>query len=146
MTSTPPPREPPTRHRRRQAKPQRRPELPDLSSAPRGVVSPVRLAHPHREHPNGARGDGRAGLCENLNRVIGVVLLVCLILYLVPATSILGAVLLTGYLGGAVATNMLTEQPIISTTLFPIYVGIFVWGGLFLRDARVRSIVPVRRA
>ncbi len=70
----------------------------------------------------------------------------CLILYLVPATSILGAVLLTGYLGGAVATNMLTEQPIISTTLFPIYVGIFVWGGLFLRDARVRSIVPVRRA
>lgn len=41
---------------------------------------------------------------------------------------------------------MLTEQPIISTTLFPIYVGIFVWGGLFLRDARVRSIVPVRRA
>lgn len=86
------------------------------------------------------------GFAENLNRVIGVVLLVCLILYLVPATSILGAVLLTGYLGGAVATNMLTEQPIISTTLFPIYVGIFVWGGLFLRDARVRSIVPVRRA
>ncbi|UOT01377.1 DoxX family protein [Rhodococcus opacus] len=86
------------------------------------------------------------GFAENLNRVIGAVLLVCLILYLVPATSILGAVLLTGYLGGAVATNMLTEQPIISTTLFPIYVGIFVWGGLFLRDARVRSIVPVRRA
>ncbi|ANS28774.1 hypothetical protein WSS_A30754 [Rhodococcus opacus M213] len=86
------------------------------------------------------------GFAENVNRVIGVVLLVCLILYLVPATSILGAVLLTGYLGGAVATNMLTEQPIISTTLFPIYVGIFVWGGLFLRDARVRSIVPVRRA
>lgn len=62
------------------------------------------------------------GFAENLNRVIGVVLLVCLILYIVPATSILGAVLLTGYLGGAVATNMLTEQPIISTTLFPIYV------------------------
>lgn len=85
------------------------------------------------------------GFAENLNRVIGVVLLVCLILYVVPATSILGAVLLTGYLGGAVATNMLTEQPIVSTTLFPIYVGIFVWGGLYLRDPLVRSIMPVRR-
>ncbi|MDI9949106.1 MULTISPECIES: DoxX family protein [unclassified Rhodococcus (in: high G+C Gram-positive bacteria)] len=86
------------------------------------------------------------GFAENLNRVIGIVLLVCLILYIVPATAILGAVLLTGYLGGAVATNMLTEQPVVSTTLFPIYVGIFVWGGLYLRDARVRSIMPVRRA
>ena len=86
------------------------------------------------------------GFAENLNRVIGVVLLVCLILYIVPVTSILGAVLLTGYLGGAVATNMLTEQPIVSTTLFPSYVGIFVWGGLYLRDPLVRSIMPVRRA
>ncbi|MGV9870283.1 DoxX family protein [Rhodococcus koreensis] len=85
------------------------------------------------------------GFAENLNRVIGVVLLVCLALYVVPATSILGAVLLTGYLGGAVATNMLTEQPIASVTLFPIYVGILVWGGLYLRDPRVRSIMPVRR-
>ncbi|MDV7269246.1 DoxX family protein, partial [Rhodococcus oxybenzonivorans] len=55
------------------------------------------------------------------------------------------AVLLTGYLGGAVATNMLTEQPLFSTILFPVYVGIFVWGGLWLRDAGVRTIMPIRR-
>jgi len=86
------------------------------------------------------------GFDPSLNRVIGIVLLVCLVLYVVPMTSILGAVLLTGYLGGAVATNLLTEQPIVSTTLFPIYTGIFVWGGLYLRDNGVRTIMPLRRA
>ncbi|AWK70467.1 hypothetical protein CBI38_01680 [Rhodococcus oxybenzonivorans] len=85
------------------------------------------------------------GFDENIAVVIGIVMLVCLVLYLVPATSILGAVLLTGYLGGAVATNMLTEQPLFSTILFPVYVGIFVWGGLWLRDAGVRTIMPIRR-
>ncbi|MFZ2528314.1 MAG: DoxX family protein [Rhodococcus sp. (in: high G+C Gram-positive bacteria)] len=85
------------------------------------------------------------GFDPGLNRVFGVVLLVCLIAYVVPATSILGAVLLTGYLGGAVATNLLTEQPIVSTTLFPIYTGILVWGGLWLRDLEVRRIMPLRR-
>ncbi|WP_068161163.1 DoxX family protein [Rhodococcus phenolicus] len=85
------------------------------------------------------------GFDPGLNRVFGVVLLVCLIAYVVPATSILGAVLLTGYLGGAVATNLLTEQPVVSTTLFPIYTGIFVWGGLWLRDLEVRRIMPLRR-
>ena len=85
------------------------------------------------------------GFDPSLNRVFGIVLLVCLIAYVVPATSILGAVLLTGYLGGAVATNLLTEQPIVSTTLFPIYTGIFVWGGLWLRDLGVRRIMPIRR-
>lgn len=85
------------------------------------------------------------GFDPSLNRVFGVVLLICLVLYVVPTTAILGAVLLTGYLGGAVATNLLTEQPIVSTTLFPIYTGIFVWGGLWLRDNGVRSIMPLRR-
>ncbi|MFE3289607.1 DoxX family protein [Rhodococcus sp. NPDC059234] len=85
------------------------------------------------------------GFDPSLNRVFGVVLAACLILYVIPATSILGAVLLTGYLGGAVATNLLTEQPILSTTLAPIYFGILVWGGLYLRDARVRAIMPLVR-
>ncbi|MGV9744982.1 DoxX family protein [Rhodococcus zopfii] len=85
------------------------------------------------------------GFDPSLNRVFGIVLLVCLIAYVIPASSILGAVLLTGYLGGAVATNLLTEQPIVSTTLFPIYTGIFVWGGLWLRDLEVRRIMPIRR-
>ncbi|RVW09419.1 DoxX family protein [Prescottella agglutinans] len=77
--------------------------------------------------------------------IMGVVMLACLALYLVPVTSILGAVLLTGYLGGAVACNILTEQPLLSTILSPVYVGIFVWGGLYLRDARVRAIMPLVR-
>lgn len=85
------------------------------------------------------------GFDPSLNRVFGIVLLVCLIAYVIPASSILGAVLLTGYLGGAVATNLLAEQPIVSTTLFPIYTGIFVWGGLWLRDLEVRRIMPIRR-
>ncbi len=85
------------------------------------------------------------GFDPSLNRVIGAVLLVSLVLYVVPVTSILGAVLLTGYLGGGVTSNMLTEQPIVSTTLFPIYVGILVWGGLYLRDTAVRAIMPLRR-
>jgi len=84
------------------------------------------------------------GFDPSLNRVFGVVLLICLIAYVLPPTAILGAVLLTGYLGGAVATNLLTEQPIASTTLFPIYTGIFVWGGLWLRDNGVRRIMPLR--
>ncbi len=84
------------------------------------------------------------GFDPSLNRVFGVVLLICLIAYVLPPTAILGAVLLTGYLGGAVATNLLTEQPIVSTTLFPIYTGIFVWGGLWLRDIGVRRIMPIR--
>ncbi|QOV99060.1 DoxX family protein [Rhodococcus pyridinivorans] len=84
------------------------------------------------------------GFDPSLNRVFGVVLLICLIAYVLPPTAILGAVLLTGYLGGAVATNLLTEQPIVSTTLFPIYTGILVWGGLWLRDIGVRRIMPVR--
>jgi hypothetical protein len=85
------------------------------------------------------------GFDPSLNRVFGVVLLICLALYVLPVTSILGAVLLTGYLGGAVATNLLTEQPILSTTLAPIYFGILVWGGLYLRDLRVRAIMPLVR-
>lgn len=85
------------------------------------------------------------GFPEYAPYVMGVVMLVCLALYLLPVTAILGAVLLTGYLGGAVACNMLTEQPLMSTILSPVYVGILVWGGLLLRDAEVRRILPVRR-
>ncbi|MCL4467687.1 MAG: DoxX family protein [Deltaproteobacteria bacterium] len=77
--------------------------------------------------------------------VIGLILLVCTIIYVIPATSILGAVLLTGYLGGAVATNLRIGNPLFSNTLFPVYFGILVWGGLFLRDRRLRSLLPIRK-
>lgn len=77
--------------------------------------------------------------------VIGTVLLVCLALYLVPRTAVLGAVLLTGYLGGAVCAQLRIEAPLFSNLLFPVYVGVFVWLGLYLRDERVRQMIAPRR-
>ncbi len=73
--------------------------------------------------------------------VIGVVLAICLALYLVPRTSLLGAVLLTGYLGGAVCAQLRIEAPLFSTMLFPVYTGIVVWVALYLRSAQLRQIV-----
>jgi hypothetical protein len=76
---------------------------------------------------------------------IGVIELVALVLYLVPRTSVLGAVVMTGYLGGAIATHVRVGSPLPSHTLFPIYVALLVWGGLYLRDARLRELLPLRR-
>ena len=73
--------------------------------------------------------------------VIGGVLLVCLAAYLIPRTSILGAVLLTGYLGGAVCAQLRIEAPLFSTLLFPVYFGILVWVALYLRSAQLRQLV-----
>ena len=84
----------------------------------------------------------RLGYSESVIVPIGAVLVVCTILYLVPATSILGAILLTGYLGGAVATHVRVGEgwfPII----FPIVFGILIWLGIYLRDVRLRSLVPL---
>jgi hypothetical protein len=76
---------------------------------------------------------------------IGVVELLCVVAYLVPGTSVAGAVLLTGYLGGAVATHLRMESPLWTHVLSPVYVGLFVWGGLLLRDPALRAFLPVRR-
>ena len=76
---------------------------------------------------------------------VGVILLVCLATYLIPQTAVLGAILLTGYLGGAVATHFRIGSPLFTHMLFPVYIGILVWLGLFLREPRLRSIVPFRR-
>jgi hypothetical protein len=72
---------------------------------------------------------------------LGVVLLAATILYLVPRTAVLGAVVLTGYLGGAIATHVRVSNPMFSHTLFPIYVAMSIWGGLYLRDRRLRSLL-----
>lgn len=85
------------------------------------------------------------GLRDEMTPVIGVVLLVCLVLYLVPRTAFLGAVLLTGYLGGAVLTNWRVDKPLFSTVLFAVYVGILAWGALYLRDPKVRQVMPIVR-
>ena len=73
---------------------------------------------------------------------LGGVLLLCVVAYVIPSTSVLGAVLLTGYLGGAVATHVRVQNPLFSHILFPIYVALFVWGGLVLRNARLRALFP----
>jgi hypothetical protein len=70
---------------------------------------------------------------------------VCLVLYLVPRTAPLGAVLWTGYFGGAVATHLRVDNPLVSHVLFPVYVAALVWGGLYLRDARVRALLGPAR-
>jgi hypothetical protein len=76
---------------------------------------------------------------------IGVVLLACLALYLIPRSALVGAVLLTGFLGGAVATNVHVGQPLFTHVLFPIYVATLIWGGLYLRDPRVRALLSRAR-
>jgi hypothetical protein len=76
---------------------------------------------------------------------IGLIELVCLVLYLVPRTSVLGALLLTGYLGGAIASHLRIGSPLLGYTLFPIYVAVMLWGGLYLRESRVGGLVPFRR-
>ena len=77
--------------------------------------------------------------------ILGAIQLVCLVVYLVPRTAPLGAVLWTGYLGGAIATHLRLDNPLFSHILFPIYVAALLWGGLYLRDARVRAAIrPVR--
>jgi hypothetical protein len=73
---------------------------------------------------------------------LGVVLLFCTALYALPQTSVLGAILLTGYLGGTVATHARIGSPIFSHVLFGAYLGLMLWGGLYLRDDRVRALMP----
>jgi hypothetical protein len=81
------------------------------------------------------------GLAVNL----GAVLLCCTILYVIPRTAVLGAILLTGYLGGAVATHLRVGDPLFSHVLFPTYLGVMLWGALFLRDERLRALIPLRK-
>jgi DoxX-like family len=76
---------------------------------------------------------------------LGIIELACVVLYVVPRTSVLGAILLTGYLGGAIATQVRIGAPLFSITLFPIYVALFLWGGLYLHDDQVRALIPLRR-
>jgi DoxX-like family len=85
------------------------------------------------------------GYPESIILGLGIVLLVCVILYVIPRTAVLGAILLTGYLGGAVATHARVGDPLFSHTLFPLYVAILLWGGLYVREDRLRELIPLRR-
>ena len=77
---------------------------------------------------------------------IGVLLLACVALYLVPRTAVIGAILVTGYLGGAIAAHVRMDNPLFTHTLFPLYVATMIWGGLALRDARVRTLMAPPQA
>ena len=78
-------------------------------------------------------------------QLLGFILAICTLLYAVPRTAILGAVLLTGYLGGAVASQLRVGSPLFSFTLFGVYLGLLVWGGLWLRTPALRALFPVQK-
>lgn len=82
---------------------------------------------------------------ETLARSLGILGLACTALYAVPRTAVLGAILLTGYLGGTVATHLRVGSPVFSHMLFGVYLGVILWGGLYLRDDRLRALIPYRR-
>jgi len=86
-------------------------------------------------------GTVKVGYPASLVVPLGIVLLICTLVYAIPHTSALGAILLTGYLGGATATHVRVGQPF----WFPIMMGVLVWAGLFLREERLRALIPLRR-
>jgi DoxX-like family len=99
-----------------------------------GTVKVLRLAP-------AVEGSGQLGYPAEMVFPIGVLVLVGLALYLLPRTSVLGAIYLTGFLGGAVATHVRVGNPLFSHTLFPTYVAALLWGGLVLRDVRLRAFL-----
>jgi hypothetical protein len=88
----------------------------------------------------------KLGYSPDVIRPLGVVLLTSVVLYALPRSAVLGAALLTGYLGGAVATHVRVGDPLLSHVLFPVYVALLAWGGLFLRDPTVRALAPWNRS
>ena len=85
------------------------------------------------------------GFQLGLLNAIGILLLVCTVLYVIPRTSVLGAVLLTGYLGGAVSVHVRVGNPLFGYVLFPVYLGVLMWAGLCLREPRLLALVPLRK-
>lgn len=85
----------------------------------------------------------RLGYPESVILGLGIVLIACSVLYVIPKTSVLGAILLTGYLGGAVATHVRVGEGLFPV-LFPVIFGVLIWGGLYFRDERLRALIPMR--
>jgi len=89
-------------------------------------------------------GTTQLGYSASVILPLGIVLLLSTVLYVLPRTANLGAILLTGYLGGAVATHVRAGNPLATHVLFPVYLGVLLWGGLYLRNARLRAQIPLR--
>lgn len=87
------------------------------------------------------KGTMELGYPGSMITPIGIILLICTILYTIPRTSLLGAILLTGYLGGAVASNFRIESPLFTHTLFPVYFAILLWAGLYFRNASLQRLI-----
>ena len=107
--------------------------LPALALLMSGVM---KLVKP----PEVAEGFAKLGWDESLALGLAIVEIACTVIYLIPRTAVLGAILLTGYLGGAVATHVRIGDPF----FVPIILGMLVWGGLYLRDERLRALLPLR--
>ncbi|HKO14190.1 MAG TPA: DoxX family protein [Acidobacteriaceae bacterium] len=101
----------------------------------------MKLINPVQVHEAFAR----SGWPLHLSPVLGVILLTSTILFIIPRTAFLGAILLTAYLGGAVATNLRLENPLFTYTLFPVYFGVLLWGSLWLRDSRIAALIPFQK-
>jgi uncharacterized membrane protein YphA (DoxX/SURF4 family) len=108
--------------------------LPVLALAGSGVM---KLS----QSPQVIEGFAKFGYQPSQLTPIGIVELLCTILYVIPQTAVLGAILLTGYLGGATATHVRISDAFLA----PVLIGVVVWGGLFLRDPRIRALLPLRR-
>ena len=87
----------------------------------------------------------KLGMSPSLLTPIGILLLICTLLYVIPSTSVLGAVVLTGYLGGAVSMHLRVGNPLFGYVLFPVYIGILMWAGLCLREPRLLPLLPLRK-
>jgi hypothetical protein len=85
------------------------------------------------------------GIPVHLARTLGMLTLAGTVLYAMPRTSVLGAILLTGYLGGAIYTHVRAGSPFLTHTFFGVYLGVLIWGGLWLRDDRIRALIPFAR-
>lgn len=94
--------------------------------------------------PEVVEASGQIGFSADLVPVLGMILLVATALYAAPQTALLGAILVTGFLGGAVSVHIRQHAPLFSHVLFGVYIGVLVWGGLYLRDPRLRALLPFR--
>lgn len=94
--------------------------------------------------PEAVKGTTELGYPATVLFGLGLVQLLCLAAYVIPRTAVLGAVLWTGYLGGAIATHVRVGNPLFSHVLFPVYIAGMLWGGLWLRELRLRALLPLR--
>ena len=94
--------------------------------------------------PQAVEGTTQLGYPPSVLLPLGIIQLICLALYLIPRTAFLGAILWTGYLGGAIATHVRLGNPLFSHVLFPAYIAAMIWGSLWLRDERLRALLGSR--